>query len=223
MRTVIARTLVLDVDDTLYLEREYVRSGFAALEALVWSRWQVAGFAARAWQLFEQGARGDTFQRVLSAQGIQASPDDLAWLVRCYREHSPQISLLEDARRCLDALPPLFLAVLTDGPSPSQHAKIHALGLPRWARQLIVTADHGPDWGKPGLHGFRAIEAASGARGPDCVYIADNPLKDFAGPHQLGWQTIRMRRSGGLHAHVPSGDDVGAELASFEQLRIAMP
>ena len=31
------------------------------------------------------------------------------------------------------------------------------------------------------------------------VYVADDPLKDFAAPRQLGWLTIRVRRPGGLH------------------------
>ncbi len=32
------------------------------------------------------------------------------------------------------------------------------------------------------------------------IYIADNPVKDFAAPHHLGWSTVRIRRAGGLHS-----------------------
>jgi len=31
------------------------------------------------------------------------------------------------------------------------------------------------------------------------AYVADNPLKDFAGPGALGWLTVRVRRPDGLH------------------------
>jgi putative hydrolase of the HAD superfamily len=57
------------------------------------------------------------------------------------------------------------------------------------------------------------------------VYVADNPIKDFAGPRRLGWRTVRIRRPGGLHADLPSGDDVEQEIASLDELseRLEVP
>jgi putative hydrolase of the HAD superfamily len=222
VRTVAAKAVVFDVDDTLYLERDYVRSGFGAVGEFARQRWNLTDVAERAWELFLQNARGDIFQRVLRSAGIEPTAADIELLVRCYREHAPQISLLDDALHALECASDGFLAVVTDGPSSSQHAKIRALNLKRWARKLIVTADHGPSWTKPSLSGFSAIEAASGCKGPDCVYIGDNPLKDFAGPQQLGWQTIRIRRPGGLHAQLESKQDVQAEFTSFHDFSLKL-
>lgn len=213
------RCVVFDVDDTLYLERDYVRSGFAAVGAEVRARWTVADFAERAWRLFEEGARGDVFDRVLRACGVACSTDDVAALVACYREHRPEIRLLDDARACLERLAPrLRLAALTDGPVASQRAKVLALGLDRWLAPIVVTGELGPGLGKPHPEGFRRIEAATGEGGSACLYVADNPAKDFAGPRALGWRTVRIRRPGGLHADRPSGDDVDREIASLEEL-----
>lgn len=45
-------TIVLDLDDTLYPERDYVLSGFQAADAWVKARYDVGGFADRALALF---------------------------------------------------------------------------------------------------------------------------------------------------------------------------
>ncbi len=51
-------SVVFDVDDTLYLERDYARGGFEAAAAHARARFGVDDFATRAWALFEQGLRG---------------------------------------------------------------------------------------------------------------------------------------------------------------------
>ena len=53
-------TLVFDVDDTLYLERNYVRCGFEAAGAHA-ERLGISRFYETAWQVFERGARGNVF------------------------------------------------------------------------------------------------------------------------------------------------------------------
>jgi len=216
---VTVRCVVFDVDDTLYLERDYVQSGFAAVGAEARSRWGITDFADHAWRLFEEGARGNIFDLVLVDCGVTATPEVIAALVARYREHQPAIRLLEDARACLDRLRGrVALAGLSDGPAVSQRAKVAALGLDRWLSLLIVTAELGPGLGKPSPEGFRRIEAATGESGAACAHVADNPAKDFAGPRQLGWRTVRIRRPGGLHAGIASGEDVDLEIVSLDEL-----
>ena len=219
MRAVSVRCIAFDVDDTLYLERDYVRSGFTAVGAEARARWGIADFGDRAWRLFEEGVRGNVFDLVLAACGVTVSPDAIAALVASYREHPPSIRLLDDALACLVRLHERMpLAGLSDGPEVSQRAKIAALGLDRWLSPLIVTADLGPGFGKPSPEGFRRIESATGESGAACAYVADNPTKDFAGPRRLGWRTVRIRRPDGLHADLPSGDDVELEIESLDEL-----
>jgi putative hydrolase of the HAD superfamily len=211
------RCVVFDVDDTLYLERDYVRSGFAAVGAMVRGRWAVEGFADRAWRLFEAGERGNIFDRALAECALAGGPDVIESLVACYREHRPAIRLHDDARACLDRLVRRFaIAGLTDGPSQSQHAKVDALGLAVWLTPIVITGDLGPGRGKPDPAGFRLIEETTGAHGGSCVYVADNPDKDFIAPRLLGWRTVRIRRPGGLHALRPSGDDVDREIETLD-------
>jgi len=214
---------VFDVDDTLYLEREYVRSGFAAVGT--WARTNVGlvDVEESAWRAFVGGQRGRVFDTVLEAHGIRDA-DLVASMVEVYRRHQPDIALEPDARRCLEALRPRMpLAVVTDGPATSQRAKISALGLPELASIVVVTDELGPGRGKPHPLAFETVEQAIGVDGSRCTYVADNPAKDFAAPRSLGWRTVRVRRAGGLHAAAPSSDDVDIEVDDLRDLGWADP
>lgn len=214
--------IVFDVDDTLYLERDYVRSGFEAVDAhLVQAG--VHGFFSRAWGAFERGVRGNTFdvilQEILNEEPSKRLIDEL---VAIYRSHPPRIQLSPDARVALDLLSPEYpLGVITDGPSESQRAKIYALGLSAHIDLSIVTAELGTS--KPDPKPFEILRdtVTDFAAADSFVYVADNPKKDFEAPRRLAWRTVRVRRGSSLHANLPSGTDVdveGEDLSDFPEL-----
>jgi len=211
--------VAFDVDDTLYLERDYVRSGFSAVGSLARQHFGVEDFAARAWAHFVDGVRGSIFDHVFADLGIDLVAADLAALVDCYRTHEPAISLAADARDCLQQMHGRMpLAVITDGPAASQHAKVRALGLSNWMRTVVATADLGPALGKPDPAAFALVEDRCAVPGAACSYVADNPHKDFAGAKGRGWTTVRVRRAGGLHRDAPSDTFVDHELPDLSQL-----
>ncbi|GEM_PF-603363 len=204
------RGIIFDIDDSLYLERDYVRSGFLALNDLVYERYAVKGFGQHCWELFLNGVRGNTFNIALEQLQIKVDAEFVRKLITRYREHEPQISLLADAELCLKrAAKELKIGFLTDGPLASQRAKAKALGLEQYAAPIIFTAEL--DAPKPSPIGFKALELALNLRGDSLVYIADNPNKDFKGPKSLGWRTLRLRRPLSLHEHIPSQNDIDAE------------
>lgn len=213
------RCVVLDIDDTLYLERDYVRSGFHACSQCFDDPTLQDSFFQRAWAAFLAGRRGDIFNHVLESlsQPLSMVPQ----LVSTYRQHSPTIKLLEDAedllRRLYREIP---MAVITDGPRESQHGKARSLGLQQWCEPIIVTAEFGHGYSKPHPRAFQQVEHVFRLGGQDCVYIADNPLKDFRAPHELGWRTVRVRREGGLHASLSSGPDVQQEVQALRELEV---
>ncbi len=214
-----AGCVVFDVDDTLYLERDYVRSGLHAVDALITDLYGVPGFFELAHRDFEQGRRGDLFDRALSRLGLAVTPAQLDDLIGCYRRHPPAIRLLPDALRALEcAAAAGQVAVITDGPLSSQRAKVAALHLDRWATTMVLTAELFPTRPKPDPAAFLHVQDVLGAEGPDCTYVADNPLKDFRGPAGLGWRTVRIRRPGGLHVLLGSGPDVDEEITSLDGL-----
>lgn len=213
------RVVVLDVDDTLYLERDYVRSGFYAVGRWVQEVMDVPGLSETAWELFLAGRRRTTLTDALALCGVEVTDDLRREAVRIYREHEPAIRPTDDAAGFLDGTvttPPL--AVVTDGPSASQRAKCLALGLYDRADPVVITADHGSS--KPDPEMFRVVERAHGARRSELIYVADNPTKDFMGPQQLGWRCLRIRRPGSLHftAPTPPGVPEAADLRGLHAL-----
>ena len=215
------KVVVFDIDDTLYLERDYVRSGFRAVGAWARQALGLSDLADRAWAAFEAGVRGTIFDAVLAQGGVDVTPELIAQCVACYRQHVPEIRLLEDARACLDQLrsePEVAVAVITDGPLASQHAKARTLRLTTWSQDLIFTEELGPEFAKPHPRAFQLVEQRLGVSRDRCAYVADNPTKDFVVPHQLGWRTIRTRRQHGLHFGAEGGDDIDHEVADLTDL-----
>lgn len=193
--------VVFDLDDTLYPEREYVRSGFAHVAAIA-GRSESESRLLATWldAAFEAGIRGDTFDRLAFAFPQVARRLSVRDLVDAYRTHEPAIALSPGAESVLQLLlaHELRLGVLSDGPLASQAAKARRLRLERWFDPVLLTASLGQDAAKPSPKGFEAIAQSWGLDHARLAYVADNPQKDFVAPRRLGWLTVRLRQSGQL-------------------------
>lgn len=213
------RCVVFDLDDTLFLERDYVRSGFAAVAAWAHSELGVPGLLEAAWAAFERGTRHTVFNEVLLDAGVEPTEARIAALVSLYRRHVPSLDLLPDARACLETLSGrVTLAAISDGPIESQQAKVGALGLTRWLDPIVLTAELGLGMQKPHHRAYELVQARAGCLPQECAYVGDNPAKDFEAPASLGWRTVRVRRLLGLHARLTSGHDVAAEIPDLSTL-----
>jgi putative hydrolase of the HAD superfamily len=189
--------VILDLDDTLYLERDFAFSGYRAVDLFLRQQARLGGFAAFAAIAFEQGSRARLVHDFLAAEKI--SDETLATkAIDVYRNHLPDIALCPDANDFLNAHAPETLAMITDGHPVTQWNKIRQLGLIGRIGRIIVTGDWGREFWKPHPRAYLELQ---GARPPeDCLYIADNPQKDFDAPAMLGWQpSLRIRRPGSLH------------------------
>jgi putative hydrolase of the HAD superfamily len=216
-----ALAVVFDLDDTLFAERSFVLSGFAAAGVLAEQAWGLRGFAQTCIDLHDAGFRGDVFDRALALRAMEAAPDAVAQLVATYREHEPQLSLLPDALAAIVSLADanVTMGLITDGPEAVQQRKIEALGLPLLLDVLITTDTLGgrTAW-KPAADGFHALmRRVPAAR---YVYVGDNLTKDFVAPNALGWTTIHVRRPEGLYtaAEAPAGGAPQIRINSLVEL-----
>jgi len=219
-----ASLIVFDLDDTLYLERDFVRSGFVAVDGWVGDRLGVRGFFERAWALFEAGHRGDIFDRALHELAVPVRPELVQALVATYRGHTPSITLAPDAEQALAALcPRRRTSLLTDGPGRTQAGKVAALGLGERLRPIVYTDELGSGMGKPHPDGFLRIQRELAVPSREIVYVADNPGKDFVAPRRLGWKTVRVRRPQGLYARVSAepGQEADRTVTSLSELDLA--
>ena len=218
----VSSVVVLDLDDTLYLERDYVRSGMEAVGRWIQQEFGIGDFRHRALDHFERGERRRIFDRVLHDLELEPTPPLIERMVQIYREHFPTLHLAPDAaaflaRRRTDRA----LALLSDGFLVSQRNKIGALGLDRldiWP--LVCTDAWGRHYWKPHCRGFQHIQAHHGLPADRCLYVADNPAKDFIAPLRLGWRTIQILRP--ERVHLAAAADVGAAvdhvIESFDEL-----
>lgn len=220
--------VAFDLDDTLYLERDYVRSGFRAVADYATAGKAVAVDEAFAflWNGFLEGVRGSSFNDLLARFPELAEHHTLADLVACYREHAPTIDYLPGIEALLLELRAggVPLAVITDGPLSSQAAKAKALAVARYADPVILTDTWGRDFWKPHPRAFEAVAEAFGLPPERLVYVGDNPEKDFHVSTELGWTTVRLRqpeqvRYGVAHETWPPTHEVTSVAALRETLQ----
>jgi putative hydrolase of the HAD superfamily len=218
--------VVFDLDDTLYCERDFALSGFAAAGALHAAETGVEGLGALCAALFDGGARGRIFDEALARLGAPDAAARVPGLVRAYRDHVPRIALAPDAARWLGRRAPgLRLGLVTDGPPGTQRAKVRALGLEDAFEVAAFTGDWGEGFGKPHPRAFELVERRSGLAPARLLYVADNPAKDFLAPRARGWRTLRIVRPERVHrAPAPGpGHEAEAEIASIEALDVWLP
>lgn len=195
------QAVVFDLDDTLLAERDYAYSGFAAVAD--WLTSQVFcpfDAAARMRALFETEHRHCVFDQLLSEISCDRPDTLVPAMIHCYRTHEPRVDLLPDADRALHRWEHLFSALISDGWLEMQQKKVAKLGLDHRLDQIVLTDSWGREFWKPHPRSFQFIEECSGLRGLACVYIADNPAKDFVAPNRMGWHTIQVRREDGVYA-----------------------
>lgn len=222
------RAVVFDLDDTLYPERRYVRSGYRAVaDALREALKTDEPYGRWLWRRFESGRSNRAFDALNEQFALGLSEQQIARLVAVYRGHAPDIRPYEGAAELLaDLRGRVRLGLLSDGPLPAQQLKLDALALGECFDAVVWTDELAPDrraW-KPSPLGFEAISASLAVAPASCAYVADNPAKDFVAPNALGWRTVRVVFSGQVHgraAPAPGGEPT-ATVRSWAQLRRAL-
>lgn len=191
------RAVVFDLDDTLFPEREFVFSGFTAVNEWLERYYNVAGFFQEAKKLFEKGQRKNIFNTVLDQFHFEYDDSLIMSMVRVYREHSPAISLYKDAKWAIAELKEKnLLGIITDGYLTTQQNKVKSLGIKEAFKVIIYSDQYGREHWKPSQVPYLKIMEFLQCPGEECVYIGDNPCKDFITAKNLGWQTVHIHRIG---------------------------
>ncbi len=218
------RAVVFDLDDTLYLERTFALSGFAAVGQWLRQRLACPGDPyTRMAALFDSEHRSRVFDRLLEEWGVRPAGPLVREMVDRFRAHRPQIRLCPDAEGVLTRWTGRFrLGLISDGPLSVQQNKVAALGLTSRLDEIILTDRWGEAFWKPHPRAFEWLEQAWGVCGGQLVYLADNPAKDFLAPRQRGWQTVRVRRDEGIHSlrEAEPGTEADHEVRSLEDVNI---
>lgn len=203
------RAIIFDLDDTLYRERRWVVSGFAAVarHLAVAKRldrrevFRVLVGAVRA------GRRHVALQQM--CQRFDLPVELVPGLVALIRSHRPRLSLSQVTARVLGELRQTWrLGVLTNGPPAVQARKAQALGIQGRVDAVVYAGHYGI--GKPDPRPFLAVAAQIGADPARCVFVGDDLRCDIQGARNVGMRTVRVRHPGppAAGAELPEADAV---------------
>lgn len=184
--------VIFDLDDTLYSEKEYVRSGYRAV-----SDYLGGGHEERLWQFFEAGKAA--IDELLKEQGREA---DKQMVLDTYRNHKPDIHFYHGVSEMLSQLRKdgYRIGVIIDGRAEGQKNKIEALGLKELVDDNIITDElGGVQFRKPCDVAFRIMATRWRMNPSDIVYVGDNADKDFQAPQQLGMKSVWLKNKDGLY------------------------
>jgi len=192
------RALLFDLDDTLYEEKQFVKSGFIKVAEFVEDKLKIDKdfFYKILIEIFNGGSRGNIFNLALEKVNIAYGENIIQSMVKIYREHTPKIKLEEDVKALLVKLSGIYsLGIITDGYYEVQKKKVQALGLEEMFDSIIYTDKYGREYWKPNVFGYKLALKDLQVSPEEAIYIGDNPHKDFIGAKKIGITTVRILKS----------------------------
>lgn len=192
--------VVFDLDDTLYSEKEYIRSGYQAVaERLP----QVKQCFNKLCVAFEKGQ--DALKTVLQNENIYTE----ALLEECKEtivQHTPDIHLYEGIKELFFELhkQKKSIGIITDGNPQVQRAKFIALGLNVLVDELIITdelAGHGDvkEFRRPNDVPFLIMKKRFHTTCRNMAFVGDDKELDFEAPVKLGMECYWKENKDGLY------------------------
>ena len=208
-------TVVFDLDDTLYDEVEYCKSGFGAVARFLADLPEaptVEHIFGAFWGQFTAGNRTKTFNAALDELGIDYDDKLINESLKVYRNHIPKITLPADSKDVLHQLSEKFtLALLTDGFLPAQQLKVEALAIEEYFKHTVYTEELGREFWKPSPAGFEKLMQDLNIKPETISYVADNEKKDFIAPNKLGILTVQLIRPARIHTESAEQSEAAAQ------------
>jgi putative hydrolase of the HAD superfamily len=183
--------ILFDLDDTLYSEKDYVRSGYKKIA----EHFQIPDLANEMWKVFENG--GKAIDEALEKVNLSEYKKEA---LRIYREQEPDIQIYDGVAEMMSRLSTTKkVGIITDGRPEGQRAKIKALKLQ--VDKIIITDElGGVEFRKPNETAFRMMQEYFKEPFEKIVYVGDNPKKDFIAPEKLGMKSIYFKNGDGLYS-----------------------
>lgn len=189
--------VIFDLDDTLYSEKEYVKSGFKYI-ARFFPDIENAG--EELYGLFLQRKNAiDEFLRVHNIYSDELKEK----LLHEYRFQVPDIHLYDGVYEMLRNLKRADhkLGMITDGRVEGQKNKIDALRLNDVFDKIIITDSlGGVEYRKPNPKAFELMKDFFNTSYSDMSYVGDNINKDFVAPDMLKIHAIWFDNPDGLYS-----------------------
>lgn len=182
--------VIFDLDDTLYSEKQYIRSGYKKIAEY----FNIPDMEEEMWNCFENG--GKAIDEVLKAHGLISKKEQALYI---YRFQEPKISLYSGVGELLIRIKKKKkIGIITDGRPEGQRAKLKALNIN--VDKMIITDElGGAEYRKPNPKAFEIMQKELNTEFEKMVYIGDNIKKDFIAPQKLGMKYIWFKNPDGLY------------------------
>ena len=181
--------VVFDLDDTLYDEIDFVKSGFKEISKYLKNK----DYYKFMLDEFYKNGSGKVFNKLIDQFDLDIS---LQKLIEVYRFHIPDISLPLESIELLKFSQQFKTALISDSHYIMQKNKYIALGLSDYIEYPVFTDFYHTK--KPQEKAFKMVMEHF-IDESEYIYISDNPKKDFIAPNSLKWKSIRYKNSLGIY------------------------
>ncbi len=193
------KLIIFDLDDTLYDEKKYVKSGFKASALFLERKTGIpsARIYKKLLDSFRKFGRGKNFNIVLDHFGI--SHVAIKDMVRIYQRHTPDIQISKRVRATLRHLEQNYkLCLITNGWPWVQKKKIDSLGLRRIFNLVLYAEENGHRFKKPHKKYFIKAMRHFRVRPHEVLVAGDDPVADGEGAKSVGVAFILIHTPGDI-------------------------
>ncbi|MGZ5190297.1 MAG: HAD family hydrolase [Flavisolibacter sp.] len=208
---------VFDLDDTIFQEIDYLKSGYLSISTKL-REFIDADIFPEMMEKYQN--KENVFEWIVKHHQGSIPHLSMHWLLKEYREHLPTIDLSGRNAAFLQQLRQLNvpMGLITDGRSITQRNKLKALGIEGYFTDIIISEEFGSV--KPDQRNYLYFEHKY--PGMHFYFLGDNTTKDFIVPKQLGWTTICIKNSGN-HIHTQVFDQESAPdyiITGFDEIEL---
>jgi putative hydrolase of the HAD superfamily len=185
--------IIFDLDDTLYEEMCYVKSGLNTVASHLSYLFKIKKKTIynKLLKVLKENGRGKVFNIICSYYKFKKK-NLVKDLINIYRSHKPLIKLKKEAIKILEYYSGYNKYIITDGNYLVQKKKVKYLKLSNYFKKIFYTNFYGVKYNKPSLFCFNKIKKLEKCDWSDLVYVGDNPYKDFINCNKKRILTVRL-------------------------------
>ena len=188
--------IVFDLDDTLYPQASFKRSGFRVVAGWVAKHYSfnAATILNELEDIMQQKGASYPFMFNDLVNRLNIDRKDILEMVAAFIEHEPTISCYSKVHETLACLRKRYkLGLLTDGRLGVQQRKIKALELAPYFDKILCSDSMGLE--KPATELYEWFERNFQMMGRELMYVGNDPSKDFFGANVRDWTTVQLLTS----------------------------
>lgn len=216
------KSIIFDLDDTLYPQLEYTRQ---CLHATVNYISDISGenkevIKVKLDEILEKNGIeykfifNDLFKEI----NFDGTPH-LKEILELFWSCKPEITTFDNVLDVLTLLEKHYrLAILTDGHVHIQEQKINTLGIKDFFEYVLVTDSLGVEYRKPSEVGYKKLLEDMNIKPQECIYVGNDPRKDFLACKELEIKTVRIRQGDYKNITLDKMHEADFEICAIEDL-----